>query len=202
MAKKRDEFYSPLPGAMGLVLALSAAGCIGMAVLWRAHPSAWALSCAITCGMFAYHMLIRFAAPALLWIVFRRHYNPASAWFAPRPWEEKLYRRLRVHRWKGRALTYAPDEFSLRLHSLDEIVQNMCHAEAVHALIAALSLLSMLFILPFGAPGAFISTAILAALLDTAFIVIQRYNRPRIMRLAQRQRRIQAQQHLAQRASI
>ena len=191
--RKRDEFHSPLPGAMRLVLALSAAGCISAGIIWRIQPSGWALSCAITCGMFAYHMLIRFAAPALLRIAFHRNYNPNSAWFSARPWEEKLYRKLRVHRWKGRALTYAPDEFSLKLHTLDEIVINMCHAEAVHEVIVVLSLLSMLFILPFGAPEAFIPTAIFAALLDSCFIIIQRYNRPRIIRLADRQRCRQAQ---------
>lgn len=174
---------------MRILLAIGCIGCAAFALAYHRLHLGWLLSCAITCGMLAYHMLARFAAPLLLYPFFRRKYDPNSWWFASKSWEEGLYRRLRVQKWKSRALTYAPDEFSLRLHSLEEIIINMCHAEAVHELIVVLSLVSMLGMMPFGAPAAFISTAVLSALLDSSFILIQRYNRPRLMRLAEMRRR-------------
>lgn len=186
MKKARNEYYSPLPAAMRFVLAAGCAGCLLSALMYGRFGSRWMYSCAITCGMIAYHMLMRFLSPVLLGMVFHRQYNCNAAWFQPKPWEEKLYRRLKVHKWKGRALTYAPDEFSLRLHTLEEIINNMCHAEAVHELIVVLSLGSMVFAVPFGSFAAFAVTAVLAALFDSMFIVIQRYNRPRLMQIAQR----------------
>ena len=44
----------------------------------------------------------------------------------------------------------------------------------------------------FGAYPAFIITSILSAALDMVFVIMQRYNRPRIIRLMQRQRKIAA----------
>ena len=80
-------------------------------------------------------------------------------------------------------MTYDPREFSLEMHSMEEIVNNMCHAEAVHKLIALLSFTSLFFVIPFGAFPVFLITAILAAAFDLTFVIIQRYNRPRVMRL-------------------
>ena len=80
-------------------------------------------------------------------------------------------------------MTYDPREFSLEMHSMEEIVNNMCHAEAVHELIVLLSFTSLFFVIPFGAFPVFLITAILAAAFDLTFFIIQRYNRPRVMRL-------------------
>ena len=74
-------------------------------------------------------------------------------------------------------------EFSLKIHSMEEIVNNMCHAEAVHELIMLLSFTTLFFSIPLGAFPAFLITAIIAASIDMVFVIIQRYNRPRVMRL-------------------
>ncbi len=94
-----------------------------------------------------------------------------------------MYEKLRVKRWKHRVLAYAPGEFSTRVHTLDEIVNNMCHAEAVHKLIVLLSLLSILFAIPFGAVTVFVVTAVMAACADMVFVIIQRFNRPRVQKM-------------------
>ena len=56
----------------------------------------------------------------------------------------------------------------------------------VHELIAALSLLPMAMIPVWGAPGVILLTSVAAALVDLMFAVLQRYNRPRLLRLAER----------------
>ena len=69
---------------------------------------------------------------------------------------------------------------------MKQIVLNMCHAELVHELIIVLSFTSLFFAIPFGALPVFLITALLAALFDGIFVIIQRYNRPRIAALAKR----------------
>ena len=86
------------------------------------------------------------------------------------------------------AFTYDPSEFSMRVHSLEEIVNNMCHAELVHELIVALSFTSLLFAIPFGSFFVFLITATMAAIFDMSFVILQRYNRPRVIRLMERKR--------------
>ena len=70
----------------------------------------------------------------------------------------------------------------------EEIVVNMCHAELVHELIVVLSFTSLLFVIPFGSFWVFFITAVLAALLDCVFVLLQRYNRPRMVRLMEKQK--------------
>lgn len=169
-----------------LVMTAGLLGCAAFGLACRTACGSWASAGLITSAMVVYHMFIRFFAPVVLWGFFRKTYDYRWSWFQPRPWEPRLYRLLRVKRWKGRAVTYDPREFSLRLHSLEEIVNNMCHAEAVHELTALFSLLSMLFAVPLGGAAAFCTTALLAASVDLACVVIQRYNRPRLVKILER----------------
>ena len=59
-------------------------------------------------------------------------------------------------------------------------------AEIVHEVIIVFSLLSMLFIIPFGEPAVFIVTAVCASLFDLIFVIMQRYNRPKLVRYIER----------------
>ena len=186
MSKARDEFESPARNIMLAVLTLGGAGCVLFGVFYRLRGAGWLLSCSVTCGLFAYHMLIRFLAPVIVTAVFHRRYDFRSRWFRPKAWEAPLYAFLRVKRWKGRLPTYDPREFSMKLHTLSEIVNNMCHAEAVHELIALLSFSSLLFAIPFGDFAVFFITALCAAAIDGAFVVVQRCNRPRVVKLMER----------------
>lgn len=137
------------------------AGCGLFAALWAATGAAWAKTCAITCGMFLYHLAIRVIGPLAV-------------------------RALGVRRWKNRLPTYDPASLSLRHFSPLQVADHMCRSELVHEAIALLSLLSLLFALPFGAFPVFLLTGLLAAGLDLAFAAAQRYNRPRVLRLAAR----------------
>ena len=102
--------------------------------------------------------------------------------------EAKLYKALRVRRWKGRLPTYAPSQFSLETQSPEQILRNMCGAEAVHEIIMVLSLLPIGLSGFFGTPGVFLGTSLAAALFDSLFVIAQRYNRPRLMRVLMRQK--------------
>ena len=62
----------------------------------------------------------------------------------------------------------------------------MCQAECVHETNIVLSFLPIFAVHWFGAAPVFIATSVCAAMIDLAFVIIQRYNRPRIVSLMQR----------------
>ena len=82
--------------------------------------------------------------------------------------------------------TYDSSLFDPKLHTWDEIAQAMCHAEIVHESIAVLSFLPIIAGIWFGAYPVFIITSIIAAIIDMMFVMMQRYNRNRIMKIVMR----------------
>ena len=114
--------------------------------------------------------------------------NPESRWFKEKSFEKSLYKFLRVKKWKGKALTYNPEAFSLEKNSLDEISEVMTKSETDHWINEIISLTSILFSLIWGEFWIFLITAMFAMIFDAQFIVIQRYNRPRVKRILEKQK--------------
>jgi hypothetical protein len=153
------------------------------AMAHRLIPTNWLLPTAITFGTTAYHFCMRLAVGCLISAL---PIQPKSPWFAPRTWEAPFYRFLRVRQWKGKLPTYDPRQFSLKALTPDQIEKNMCRAELVHEIIMVLSFVPMAFSRIFGAFPVFLITSLAAALFDGIFVIAQRYNRPRLVRLARR----------------
>jgi hypothetical protein len=156
----------------GLLTALTALG-------YAFFCTGWLLSTAITFGTVFYHFAMRLTVGALVPATF----DHRSAWFQPKTFEAKLYRRLRVKKWKNRMPTYDPQLFSMPDNTMDAIVSHMCQAEVVHEIIIVCSFLPLLFSLLWGSFWVFFITSVLAAAIDTSFVIMQRYNRPRVEQL-------------------
>lgn len=137
---------------------------------------------AITMLTCFYHLAMRLAVGAAV----PNRWNPQSRWFRPKPWEGKLYKNLGVRRWKRLVPTYDPDSFNLEKHSPQEVLQVMCRNEAVHWCIVVLSLLPIGFSFVFGETAVFVCTSLASAGMDTVFVLLQRYNRPRVEKLLER----------------
>ena len=75
----------------------------------------------------------------------------------------------------------------MKNHSLEEIANTMAKSEIDHWINEAISLSTLLFIIPWGLFWAFVISTIVAMIFDSQFIIIQRYNRPRIVKLLKRQ---------------
>lgn len=60
----------------------------------------------------------------------------------------------------------------------------MCQAELVHETNMALSFLPLIAVRWFGAFYVFLITSVCGALFDSVFVVMQRYNRTRVVRMA------------------
>lgn len=112
----------------------------------------------------------------------------SQAWFKERRFERKLYKLLRVRQWKEKVLTYDPDAFSQEKHTLDEIATTMAKAETDHWVNELISLSTLLFSLLWGELWIFLITALAAMIFDAQFIVVQRYNRPIVLRVIEKRK--------------
>ena len=149
--------------------------------LYRCFPTDLMLSTAITAGTTFYHFGMRLLVGAILPRCVRHPEN--CRWFHQKAFEPRLYERLKVKGWKDRMPTYAPSSFSLRENTLEQVIFNCCVSEAVHEVIVLLSFVPLLFTLLWGALPVFLITSMLAAAYDSCFIIMQRYNRPRLARI-------------------
>ncbi len=143
----------------------------------------WLLSTAIACGTTFYHFVMRLAVGCIVPKI--RNYN--SFWLRQRRFEAKFYAMLRVKKWKKLVPTFDPQLFSLEHCTLSQIIENSCRAEVIHQIIIVLSFLPLLAIIPFGSAGVFIATSAVSALIDSIFVILQRYNRPRLIRILEKE---------------
>ena len=149
----------------------------------------WAISWAITFGTFFYHFAMRLLVGHIINGVMKNRADYTKGRYQLLGFEKKLYKKLKVKQWKGNFPTYDPALFDPKLHSWSEIAQAMCQAELVHEVIVLLSFLPLFAAIPFGSFYVFFITSLLAALFDLCFVVIQRYNRPRVLKLLQHSER-------------
>ena len=170
------------PRLLKTAAAVTGIGMIIFTAAYRVSPNGFLLSAAITCGTFFYHMAMRLTVGHVYNSIMKNHADYNNKWFAEHSWEEKLYKTLNVKKWKGSVPTYAPDLFSPKKHSWDEIAQAMCQSELVHETIALLSFLPLLVIPVFGSAAVFIITSVCAAAYDLSFVAVQRYNRPKVIK--------------------
>lgn len=141
---------------------------------------------AISLGITLYHFSMRLAVGSLIDLMLRNEVDYHCAWFQAQPFEPKLYALVHVRDWKGLMPTFDADLFDLRTKSLESIVKATCQAELVHEVIIMFSFVPILLGFAFGAWNVLIATSALAALIDLMFVMIQRYNRPRLILLMER----------------
>lgn len=145
------------------------------------------LTLTVTLGVFAYHFGMRLLVGWTVNALFHNQMNYRAKRFAPLPFEKRLYALLRVKKWKKHIPTYDPDTFSIKDKSLEQLAMATCQAETVHLIIVFLSFLPLLLAIPFGDLPVFLLTSLFAAGVDTVFILLQRFNRPTLLRLIDRQ---------------
>ena len=143
-------------------------------------------SLAITAGTFFYHFSVRLLIGYAVDGIFKNQMDYNNPWFRQRDFEEKLYNLLKVKNWKGKMPTAVPEIFDIRKNNPYDVAMAMCQAEIVHELIVLVRFLPIIASIWFGAFWVFFVTSLLAACYDMVFVVMQRYNRPRILSLAER----------------
>ena len=123
--------------------------------------------------------------------------NYSHPWYKPRKFEDGLYKLLMVRKWKEKVLTFEPDKYDFENVTLEELATTMSKSELDHWINELISIFSMLFTFVWGCAPAFVISAVVAMLFDAQFIVVQRFNRPIVIRLINRTERKKRQKTLA-----
>lgn len=145
----------------------------------------------ITSIIIAYHFIIRLVIGNII-PRFKSRINYKSNWFKTKDFELKIYKKLNVKNWKDKVPTFDPQEYDMENLTLEQLIVNMCNSEWVHETNFLFSYPTLLFSMCFGKFYIFLITAILASFMDLIFVMIQRYNRPRIMKLLERENKIKS----------
>ena len=144
--------------------------------------------------------LLGLASQVVGFLLPRRIFHGDRPPFAPFGWEKngKVYERLHIRRWKD----HVPDMSRIIKNMvkkklpagsssahMDLLVQETCVAELIHALLIVAGLW-LLRIWP--GIGGRIVYLVYTLVGNLPFIIIQRYNRPRLVRLAEKTRKREA----------
>lgn len=155
-------------------------------VVYGLAGQGFALTLAITFGTTAYHFVMRLLVGFFMDRFLSNGADYRRGWFRVTDGERSFYRKLKVKKWKGKMLTYDPTRFDSRLHTWDEIARAMCQAELVHEVIVVFSFVPILASVLFGAVWVFVVTSVCAAGYDVLFVIMQRYNRPRVISMLEK----------------
>ena len=156
-------------------------------IAYQIFPMNIFLICAISSGTTAYHFVMRLAVGYIVPRLTNYNFDYRRLWFQPRQWESGFYKAIRIRKWKNTLPTYAPELYSLKENALHRVIQNMCGAEIVHEIIMILSFIPVLTVPFFGELPVFLITSVLSALFDGIFVMAQRYNRPRLVKIYEKQ---------------
>ena len=171
-------------------LVLAMLGCsLGFGLAWKKLQIHFLLWLAAITGLIAYHAGMRILVSNTWNSVLHNHADYRRAWFHVRPEEYHLYQKLQVRRWKNKMPTHDPESFNVKTHTWDEIAQTTCQSELVHETNFALSLVPVFFV-PAGGVRWFTAAAgVTGMLADSIFIIMQRFNRGRIVKMIDREKR-------------
>ena len=136
----------------------------------------------------AYHLITRLVIGTFGDAALEKGIDTENHWFAESDTEQSVYRAIGVKSWMNKLPAPEPWKFSVKRRSLEDIIAESCRTEVVHEAGVCASLLTILFSIPFGYLWFFILTAVVGSVFDMVFIIIQRYNRPRLARTAAKKR--------------
>lgn len=182
-----EETYIVLKKKMLLMTFILFIGLLVSGLAYRVTKKQVLYSIAIAVGTTFYHFAMRLAVAYTIDTKFHNHMDYTKGWFQERKFEPKFYKMMRVKKWKKCLPSFNPEDFLLKKHSIPDIIQVTCQAEIVHEVIMALSFVPVIASVYFGAVEIFLITSCASFLFDGIFVILQRYNRPRLMGLIKKQ---------------
>ena len=184
--REQQPKWAELVRKGALPAGLPIAGTVLLSALYRETAYGVFLSLAITFGTTSYHVVMRLVVGLAFHVVMQNQADYKKRWYQIGKHEMAVYEKLKIKNWKRRMPTYDRTLFDPRVHTWEEIAQAMCQAERIHETTVLLSFLPIAEGIWFGAYPVFIVTSVLAAGCDMLFVMMQRYNRRRIMKLMTR----------------
>jgi glycosyl-4,4'-diaponeurosporenoate acyltransferase len=138
-------------------------------------------------GIVAFMILYHFGLRILFGEITKRFnidYN--HPFYRQKPFEKRLYKTLKLRKWKDKVLTFDPEAYNFQNRTLEQLATTMSKSELDHWINEIISLVSIFFAILWGTFPVFLIQMIVAMLFDAQFIVVQRYNRPIVLRLKNR----------------
>ncbi|WP_432651579.1 hypothetical protein [Huintestinicola sp.] len=131
-----------------------------------------------------YHFIMRLAVGEIITILYaKKEFRYEAKWYRQSRFEKFVYKKIDLKKHKRNAITAKPWQFDINERTYEELLHNMTQAEVVHEIIMVLSFVPILFSFRFGALAVFVITSVFACLIDMYFVMIQRFNRPRVLAL-------------------
>ena len=182
----KQKLSGPAIFMYGTIVLVAVVSAVCFALYYsRTYQSGVMLWCGIVSFMILYHFGLRIFMGEVT-KRFRINYN--HPWYKRRFFEGSLYRLLRVRKWKDKVLTFDPAAYDFENRTLDQLATTMAKSELDHWINEVISLVSIAFAILWGCLPAFLISAIVAMLFDVQFIIVQRYNRPIVLRLMERRK--------------
>ena len=143
----------------------------------------------ITMFMFAYHADVRVVIGAVTNKLVKSRINVDKKCYTVSKKEFDFLSKLDVKKWKDKFVTLFSDQFTVSTNNIENVLKNNINAEITHHLCFAMGLLAI----PLGwlisaeELWLYVATAVVASLaLDLPPILIQRYNRFRLLKIKNR----------------
>lgn len=179
-----------MPKVMKYITAFSSLATVFSVILLHFSGKGIYLTLSVTFGTTTYHLGIRLLIGLLYNTGMKNQADYTKKRYHVYHWENEIYRFLKVKKWKGKLPTFNPTVFSNEKHSWDEIAQAMCQSELVHETNMIFSFAPLIASRWFGSFPVFLVTSICGAVFDLLFVMIQRYNRPRVVRIALKEKNV------------
>ena len=188
---KKSKLSGPAIFMYSVIALTAIIAAVGLTLYYtKVYESALVLWMGIVSFMVLYHFGLRILFGE---ITKKFDINYKHFWYKQRGFEPKLYKLLRVRKWKDKVLTFDPDSYNFKNRTLPQLATTMSKSELDHWINEVISVVSISFILLWGCPAAFLISAIAAMIFDAQFIVVQRYNRPVVVRLIEKQEKAKKQ---------
>ncbi len=140
----------------------------------------------ITSATVLYHFGIRITSGEAITAIFGNGFDYNKRFYRELPFEKRFYKLIKIRKWKQKIPTYSPEQFDFQSKSISELIVATCRAEVVHWINIILSFAPILIFIRVEPAVVFWLTSILAALADFVFVILQRYNRPRLIKIQER----------------
>ena len=159
---------------------------ISLFIVVKTHPDDDILFLLITSFTTFFHFTIRFSFANLIYKIIGKYCTYDRRWFTEKPYEKKLFKILMIRKWKSKLPTWNEQDFNPAENTKEMLLNHICKAEVYHEICMVLSFVPLSFSIVWGEFWIFFWTSVFGCLFDFLFVLIQRYNRPRILRVYNR----------------
>lgn len=147
------------------------------------HNNHYSFTCFITFLTCFYHFAYRLLVSE---IASKKtiSFNYRNGWFAPKKFEEPIFKVLRVKRWKEKLPNLLTSTSSAKDFPVETLINETCTVEVIHEVNIVLSFVPFIVSLFYSShEWIFLITGIVTALFDLCFIIFHRHFRPRLIKL-------------------